>query len=160
MNRLSSILPNNSLNFFFLFARLQNRLNSFFAFRFFPGFSSSFYCAIETDLHAFNFYLVTQDCYCHSIVVHFHCIIIFYFVVRLRYDYKSNIFLFRILPSTLSTVEFFNSFLFILFSTSALNSTGKQIAHAYRYFWIWLLENVLNSLSEVLKYCTAFNSSE
>lgn len=114
MNRLFSILPYNSLNFFpFRPSPKSTEFFFCFVFRFFSGFSSSFYCAIETDLHAFNFYLVTQDCYCLSIVVHFHCIIIFYFVVRHRYDYESNIFLFRILPSTPSTVEFFNSFLFI-----------------------------------------------
>lgn len=141
----------------------MNFFSFFFAFRFFSGFSSSFYCAIETDLHAFNFYLVTQDCYCLSIVVHFHCIIIFfYFFLFLFFILsfgsvtitKAIYFYFEFYPRRYRLSNFSIRFSLFFSTTWALTSTGKQIAHALHhgiFEHLIVLENVSNAHSEVSK---------
>lgn len=91
--------------------------------RIFVRFVFHFYCAIETDLHAFNFYLVTSDlALVCSIVVHFQSIIILSLALRIFFSsllsslntkryYKSNIFPFYIEPSTIDIFSM-NSILF------------------------------------------------
>lgn len=119
------------------------------------SFPLGFYCAIETDLHAFNFYLVTSSLHlpvpllCCSLPVYYYYFVVrpgfFFFssftqsVARATFDchYKSNKFPFYI--CTLDNRQLFNEFehSFILSNCSQLKcyllgcceaSNEKQIA--------------------------------
>lgn len=90
--------------------------------RIFVRFVFHFYCAIETDLHAFNFYLVTSDWHCCVPLLFTSSLLLFcrspcgffsslLFSLNTKRYYESNIFPFYIEPSTIDIFSM-NSILF------------------------------------------------
>lgn len=106
----------------------------------FVRFVFHFYCAIETDLHAFNFYLVTSDlAFLCSIVVHFQSIIILSLALRIFFFFSSFLAQYQtllwkqyisILHRTLDNRHLFNEFNTLLFCQIVQTQTATVPTHS------------------------------